>query len=227
MKPRALDLCSKAGGATKGLQLAGFHVTGVDIEPQKNYCGDAFILGDALSVDLTGYDFVWASPDCQGYTALRHAPGAVGKPRLISAFRARLAKAGIPYAIENVEQARWDMQSPVTLCGTMFGLGAQGHDLHRHRLFETNFGLVAPCACKHSDRPVIGVYGGHARRRSAKHGGRGTKDVWEGGHKAAASEALGIDWMTMDELSNAIPPAYAEYIGRQAIAHIQAQRRAA
>lgn len=64
---------------------------------------------------------------------------------------------------------------------------------------------------------MIGVYGGHARKRSAKHGGRGTKDAWEYGHKAAASEALGIDWMTLDELSEAIPPAYAEYIGRQAI----------
>jgi len=33
MKPRLLDLYSCAGGAARGYQLAGFHVTGVDIRP--------------------------------------------------------------------------------------------------------------------------------------------------------------------------------------------------
>ncbi len=49
VKPRALDLFCKAGGVTKGLQRAGFHVTGVDIESQPRYCGDAFIRGDAIA----------------------------------------------------------------------------------------------------------------------------------------------------------------------------------
>jgi DNA (cytosine-5)-methyltransferase 1 len=109
----------------------------------------------------------------------------------------------------------------------MFGLGAQDCQLQRHRLFETSFDLPA-AECRHDARPVIGVYGGHARKRAAKHGGRGTRDVWEGGHKAAASEAMGIDWMTLAEMSEAIPPAYSEFIGRAALAHIQAaQERAA
>ena len=42
-KPRALDLFCCAGGATKGLQRAGFHVTGIDKEKQPRYCGDAFL----------------------------------------------------------------------------------------------------------------------------------------------------------------------------------------
>ncbi len=63
---------------------------------------------------------------------------------------------------------------------------------------------------------------GHARNRSAKHGGRGTKDVWDGGHKAAASESMGVDWMTLNELSEAIPPAYTEYIGTQLMAYLMA-----
>jgi site-specific DNA-cytosine methylase len=45
---KALDTFCKAGGATKGLQRAGFYVVGVDIEDQKHYCGDLFVQGDAL-----------------------------------------------------------------------------------------------------------------------------------------------------------------------------------
>lgn len=223
---RALDLFCCAGGATKGLQLAGFHVTGVDIRPQPNYCGDEFHQADALTFPLDGFDFIWASPPCQGYTPMRHAPGAKGAPLLISEVRSRLVGWGGPWSIENVEEARWAMRSPELLCGSMFGLGSQGCRTQRHRLFENNFGLLAP-ECRHDDRPVIGVYGGHARKRAARAGGRGTRDVWDGGHKAAASEALGIDWMTLGEMSEAIPPAYAEFIGRAAIAHIEAERLAA
>jgi DNA (cytosine-5)-methyltransferase 1 len=129
------------------------------------------------------------------------------------------------WAIENVEEAAWDMESPITLCGTMFGLGAQGCRLQRHRLIMANFPIAA--GCHHDERPVIGVYGGHARRRAASAGGRGTRDIWQGGHKAAASEAMGIDWMTLGELSEAIPPAYAEYVGRAAMAVLRPHLREA
>lgn len=219
-KPRALDLFCCAGGAGMGLHRAGFDVVGVDIVPRKRY-PFAFHLADALTFPLDGFDFIWASPPCQGYTAMRHAPGARGAPLLIDAVRDRLEQAGVPWCIENVEEAAWALRNPVTLCGSMFGLGAQGCRTQRHRLFETNFPLPQP-KCKHDDRPVIGVYGGHSRRRAASAGGRGTKDVWEGGHGAAASEALGIDWMTLSEMSEAIPPAYSEYIGRAALAHMGA-----
>jgi len=225
MAMRALDLFCCAGGATRGLQRAGFHVTGVDIEPQPHYCGDDFIQDDALgfgSKVLACWDFIWASPPCQGYTAMRHAPGARGAPKLIGQVRDLLVKSGRPYCIENVEDAAWAMLNPITLCGSMFGLGAQGCQLRRHRLFECSFAIDAP-KHQHDSRPVIGVYGGHARRRASSAGGRGTRDVWEGGHKRAAAEALDIDWMTLDELSEAIPPVYAEFIARNWLAQ---QRRA-
>ncbi len=221
-KPVAIDLCCKAGGVTRGLQEAGFYVIGVDIKPQPRYCGDEFHLADALTYPLASADFIWASPPCQGYTPMRHAPGAKGTaPKLIAPMRKRLAASGVPWVIENVAEAHSEMIEPTMLCGTMFGLGVDGYELQRHRMFESSFALLAPSACAHSGGPVIGVYGGHARCRSAKHGGRGTKDVWENGHKTAASEALGIHWMTLDELSEAIPPAYAEYIGREAMKHIR------
>jgi DNA (cytosine-5)-methyltransferase 1 len=134
--------------------------------------------------------------------------------------------AGVPWVIENVEDAAWALRDPVTLCGSMFGLGAQGCQLRRHRLFESNF-AIPQMACFHDyTKPVIGVYGGHARKRSAAAGGRGTRDVWEGGHNAAASKALGIDWMSLAELSEAIPPDYAEFIGKCALQHIDLRRAA-
>jgi len=37
-----------------------------------------------------------------------------------------------------------------------------------------------------------------------------------------AREAMGIDWMTMKGLSQAIPPAYAQFIGEQALEYINA-----
>lgn len=227
-KLRALDLFCCAGGASVGLHRAGFDVVGVDIRPQPRYPFE-FHRADALTYPetfLSSFDFIWASPPCQGYSAMRHAPGARGAPRLIAAVRERLLRLeGALWVIENVEEAAGAMRSPVTLCGSMFGLGAQGCRTQRHRLFEANFPIDAP-PCRHDSRPVIGVYGGHARKRAASAGGRGTKDAWEGGHKTAASEALGIDWMTLAEMSEAIPPAYAEHIGRSAISHMTHARAA-
>ena len=223
-RPRALDLFCCAGGAGMGLHRAGFDVVGVDIAARHRYPFE-FHQADALDFPLDGFDFIWASPPCQGYTAMRHAPGAKGAPLLIDAIRQRLLAQPAPWCIENVEEAAWAMRDPVTLCGSMFGLGAQGCRTQRHRLFECSFPLERP-KCSHDARPVIGVYGGHARRRAASAGGRGTQDVWEGGHKAAASEALGIDWMTLSEMSEAIPPAYSDFIGHAAIRFISAREAA-
>lgn len=221
-RPRLLDLFCCAGGAGMGYSLAGFEVVGVDVRAQRRYPFE-FIEADCLALDpvfLAGFDAIHASPPCQGYTEMRHAPGAKGDaPKLIGQVRAMLRATGRPYIIENVEDASWAMQGPITLCGTMFGLGAQGCELQRHRLFESNITLTAP-VCAHSGGPVIGVYGGHARNRSAKHGGRSTRDLWNGGHRAAASEALGISWATLNEMSEAIPPAYTEFLGRQILSHL-------
>lgn len=68
MKPRLLDLFCGAGGAARGYQLAGFHVTGVDINPQPLYVGDEFHQYDAMALqdyDLNSYAAVHASPPCQ------------------------------------------------------------------------------------------------------------------------------------------------------------------
>lgn len=228
MKPRLLDMYCCAGGAGRGYQLAGFHVTGADIKAQPRYAGDAFEQRDVLAMTpeeiRARFDAVHASPICQGLTRMR-APGKKEHPNLIPATRALLDASGLPWIIENVEGAEPWMPGAITLCGTMFGLGTQGFDLQRHRLFMANFPIAAPGPCNHA-KPCVGVYGGHARNRSAVHGGRGTRDVWQGGHKGAASEAMAMDWATLGEMSEALPPPYTEHLGRQLLAHLTSQARA-
>jgi DNA (cytosine-5)-methyltransferase 1 len=226
--PRLLDLFCGAGGAARGYQLAGFHVTGVDIKPQPRYAGDVFIEGDALEYCREHgheYDAIHASPPCQGYSRMRHLPWLKGKdyPLLIDATRNALDASGVPWVIENVEDA--PLRNGVVLCGAMFGL-----KVYRHRGFESSQMLLAPPHTKHTE--VIGS-GRMLNDRQApnangwvSHAGKGTLNrnyyadgvITVGGHNyklAAGAAAMGIDWMKRDELSQAIPPAYTEHIGRQ------------
>lgn len=69
-RPRLLDLFSGAGGAARGYQLAGFHVTGVDTKSQPRYAGDVFIRADAMEFPLDGFDAIHASPPCQAYSTV-------------------------------------------------------------------------------------------------------------------------------------------------------------
>ena len=104
MKPRLLDLFCGAGGAARGYQLAGFHVTGVDIAPQPRYAGDEFFRADAMTFPLDGYDAIHASPPCQDHSSLRGMWNARhhGTGWMLAATRERLRAWGGPYVIENV-----------------------------------------------------------------------------------------------------------------------------
>lgn len=210
---RALDLFCCAGGAGMGLYRAGFDITGVDNRPQPRY-PFRFIQADALTFPLEGFDFIWASPPCQAYT--RQGKKGV-HPELIEPIRARLEKSGIPYVIENVVGA--PLRDPVLLCGSMFGLGVR-----RHRKFETSFPLHAPSSCQHKGHDIRAYYGAWGREafRAKK---PGNKDTLRGTVDRSNAD-MGIDWMVWDELTQAIPPAYAEHIGQMAIAHLT-QREAA
>lgn len=218
---KALDLFCCAGGATRGLQMAGFHVTGVDVRPQPRYCGDVFHQADALTFPLDGYDFIWASPPCQAHTSMKTMHNAKPHLDLIPETRARLKASGIPYVIENVVGAPID---GFTLCGTMFGLGVDDAELRRHRLFEASFPILAP-RCNHNSGETIGVYGGHVRNRRRRPGStsRGVADF----SIKQGQAAMQIDWMTLAELSQAIPPAYAEFIGRAALSYIASKNQEA
>lgn len=223
-KPRLLDLFCCAGGAGMGYSQAGFEVVGVDLRPQPRYPFE-FIQADCLTLDaafLANFDAIHASPPCQAHTAMRTMHNAKAHPDLVADTRAMLVASGRPYVIENVVGA--PMRNPVMLCGTMFGLGVEDADLQRHRLFEMSHPLTLVPPCQHGQRDTIGVYGGHARnrRRARTIGvyGEGARDSRRKFDKGVpdftvtqAREAMGIDWMTLAELCQAIPPAYTKFLG--------------
>jgi DNA (cytosine-5)-methyltransferase 1 len=196
-RPRLLDLGCKAGGASYGYWLAGYEPVGVDIKPQPRYPFE-FIQADMMTIDLEPYDLIHASPPCQDHTR-QYVPRTHGTGWMVGAIRERLKASGTPWVLENVPGA--PMQPNLILCGCVVGLA----DLERERWFETSpavFELRPPC---HHERPVISITGNGTPT--------GTWRVYGSVSLARAREVMGIGWMTRRELSQAIPPAYTEYIG--------------
>lgn len=211
---RALDLFCCAGGASMGLHRAGFDVTGVDIKPQPRY-PFRFVQADALRppFDLRAFDFIWASPPCQAYTRARHIRKRE-HPRHIVPIRHMLIDSGVPYVIENVPGA--PLRCAQILCGTSFGLTVSVrstlYELRRHRLFESSFYFLAP-PCSHR-LPVIGIYGhGESKPMRDKRGFQ----ISQVEHRR---EVMEMPWANRDEIAEAIPPAYSEFIGRQVLDQI-------
>jgi DNA (cytosine-5)-methyltransferase 1 len=207
VKPRLLDLFCCAGGASEGYARAGFEVVGVDIDPQPHYPFE-FHQADALTFPLAGFDFIAASPPCQAHTLCQRIRDN-DHPELVGPIRRRLKRAGVPYAIENVVGA--PLIDPIELCGAMFGLLT-----YRHRLFECSFQIKAP---PHPDHVApVRKMGRPVRDGEFMHVVGNFSGV------ALARKAMGIDWMMRDELREAIPPAYTEFIGRKALAYINRVR---
>ena len=219
-KPRLLDLFCCAGGAGVGYNRAGFEVVGVDLNPQPRYPFE-FVEGDALTLDpafVATFDAIHASPPCQSYSDLaKRNRNAHEWPRLVEPVRKMLRRSRLPYVIENVDGA--PLIAPVVLCGTMF----PGLRVLRHRLFEASFAILTP---PHQKHPKV-----HTFDRRKSHYGK--TDEWRdfvqvtgGGNctLAAAKHAMGIDWMTKNELNEAIPPAYTELIGKQLLQFLALSR---
>lgn len=335
-QPKALDLFCAGGGISVGLARAGFDVTGVDCDfKAEKYWragmepyGGEFICADFREVDLAGYDFIHASPPCQGYSSLRHLTKGKMYPKLVEPTRELLEASGALWSIENVPGAPLGASGwLIMLCGTMFGLQTPDGraEIRRHRLFETSFSIPLRPACQHGYAPeslsvcgtgmrvgnagkeaaarakrlVLSVVGAtaeakldgyrgdgsdttvkrqvlvvtshsyqgadaHSRRRvlcvaggKAMSGGmmtpqgelkrqaeekleRGrftlsvtggtpqtnviTNQVRETFSREDAGAAMGIPWLPMRWLSQAIPPAYAEFVGREALFQLSLRR---
>ena len=227
-KPILLDLFCGAGGAAMGYDRAGFQVIGVDIKPQPHY-PFAFVQDDAMNYLLkitkkNRYAAIHASPPCQGYSRMRHLPWLKGKnyPMLIEATRTALEKIDKPWIMENVEDAP---MGGVVLCGSMFGL-----KVYRHRRFESSHLIMCPSHESHRESIGGGTSKGLFCGRNKTEKGTLNRNYHSegvmtiGGHNfnlAKGSKAMGIDWMTRDELAQAIPPAYTEYLGAQLMTFIR------
>jgi len=215
MRPKLLDLFCGAGGAAVGYDRAGFDVIGVDLEPQPDYPFE-FHQADAMEFPLDGFRVVHASPPCQKFTTLKDMHNAQEHADLLTPIRERLLKWGGHYIIENVVGA--PMVDPIKICGSSFGLGVQVYDgwrqLRRHRLFESDVLLLGQ-PCNHRGN-TIGIYGDHARDRRRWPGVREKGvDFPDKDKMALGKTAMGMPWATRwRSLSQAIPPAYTEYLGR-------------
>lgn len=217
MNKKLLDLYCGAGGASMGYHHAGFEVTGVDAIAQPNYPFE-FIHSNVFDLSYGFYDefdFIHASPPCQGYLSLNRKDHNNKYPLLIGPTRTLLFESGKPFVIENVLVN--PLNHPLMLCGTMFDLG-----VIRHRYFETNYepAPYAPKVCHHVGKAYEGAYcsvysggyrsgqwGNKERRKNLKIKPPETIEQWK--------EAMDIDWMkTRRELIESIPPAYTEWVGK-------------
>jgi DNA (cytosine-5)-methyltransferase 1 len=207
--PRLLDAFCCQGGAGEGYRRAGFDVTSVDIQPQPRN-PHRFHQTDALEfIREHGhkFDVIHASPPCPRYSQVTgfHPGKRDEHPDLVGPVRDLLVRIGKPWVIENVPGA--PLRRDLVLCGEMFGLR-----VHRHRWFELGF-------------PAMGIPHTPHQLKGAKTNSHIEDGYtrWITGHfanLADASEAMGIDWMDKHGLSQAVPPAYTEFIGGQALTYI-------
>lgn len=208
-RPRLLDLFCGQGGAGMGYMRAGWDVTGVDIDPQLRYPFEFHQL-DALKFLLEHhheFDAFHASPPCQAFTNAQRIQGN-DHPDFVKSIRAAFDLIGKPYVIENVEGA--PLRAPVVLCGAMFGLRT-----YRHRLFESNMPIEAPAHPEHVAR--------NTKMGRRVQPGEFMHVVGNFSGVELAREVMGMPWATRDGLREAIPPAYAEHIGRQLIATLASE----
>lgn len=263
-RPQMLDCFAGEGGAAMGYDQAGWSVYCVDNDetrlannPFPSHCGDVLVVMATLNaggaVDFTHPDgrvewkrkadfkAIHGSPTCTGYSrGTTSIPDRFDKyDRFIPVARALFIESGLPYVIENVEDAGDELLEPSLLCGRMFGLGAIDDDgtplvLDRHRLFESNVALSVPQHRKHSKKPlpgtppcacgkthfqVAGLYGGARRDKYA------ARHVRRGGYVPPNLEVLralnGTPWTTEKGTFLAIPPVYTRFIGRQLLNHLE------
>ena len=204
---RILDLFCGAGGSAVGYHraftAAGYavEITGVDTVPQPRYPYH-FCQADAMTFPLDGYAFIHASPPCQDHSIASNGHESHGTGWILPATYKRLTTQQTPWVIENVGTAK--MRHPLMLCGSMFGL-----NIVRHRLFDSSHLLYPAGTCKHTGLEVT-VCGHGTPSWTKKRLGRNPSIIEK-------RKAMGIDWMNRNELSQAIPPIYTEWLGMQIV----------
>lgn len=209
---KLLDLCCCAGGASMGYHRAGFTVKGVDIDPQPNYPFE-FVQTDCfeyLADHYQEFDAIHASVPCQKYSVTGNMYDNSHYPDLIAPMRNALIATGKPYIMENVPGS--PMQNYIYLDGTMF---PETLRVIRMRYFEGNILLLQPPRGK-----KLGYTSGRGKSYSSFDDGY---YITVAGHNFRFRDgcvAMDIDWMTRNELCEAIPPVFTEFLGRQMMTYL-------
>lgn len=207
--------------------------------------GEGLTFSNGETLYLNDFDAYHASPPCQRYSTMTKKWGREEThPDLVGIVRDELQAIEVPYVIENVKGA--PLINPVMLCGSMFGLNAGSYykcgcgykfeyelgkygcpncegdnigilyykyGLRRHRLFETSWNILfPPMSCNHQGQ-ALSVYGNP--------GGTSKRDKLTFAQFSEWKEGMRIDWMNVNELAEAIPPAYTEYIGKFLMEYIK------
>lgn len=133
---KMLDLCCGGGLVGAGYWLSGCfnEIVGIDIKDMSDRYPFDFIQGDAFALDyefLSQFDFIHASPPCQGYSQLTPEWARDRHPRLIPNAHLMLKASGLPHVIENVGGSLKDLRPNLRLSGFDVGLPIQ-----RHRYFH-------------------------------------------------------------------------------------------
>lgn len=199
-----------------GYSRAGFdEIVGVDTLPQKYYPFE-FVQADALEYLAAfgqEFDAIHASPPCQRWTSYARRPNHVRQsPDLIDPIRQVFITMGCLWVIENIAGA--PLESPIMLCGSMFDPPMA---IRRHRFFESNIELTNPIwPCRHRLRGPQFPSSTNRRanfRLTVQIGAWNTPEYIQ-------QTAMGIYWMPVAKLSQAIPPAYTQYIGKDLLRHL-------
>lgn len=209
-RPIVLNTYCCQGGSAAGYDAAGFYVLGLDKDPQPRY-PFTFIQADALWFLEEFADWIRehvalvdASPPCQAHSRAQRIMKRE-HPRLIAPTRELLLAIGLPFTIENVEEARDELLAPVLLCGAMFGMRT-----YRHRLLETNGWTLTP-----PEHPA------HVAKlaKLGRPRGPGQFVDYVGNYSGVSDsrEDMRMEWASRDGIREAVPPQYAEYFGRQAL----------
>lgn len=220
-KPHLLDAFCCAGAASMGYARAGFCVEGVDIADQPEY-PFPFVQDDAITWTrdhADEYDLIAGSPPCHDHSVLSSRSGLDGTGDLLDEFLTVCRDSGKPWIVENVQGAADRMPGALMLCGSEFGLKGEWKGrtwwLARHRLFLASFDLWGAGGCNCWGKPVTGVYGWADDRPGRAKGWKAPTPF--------AQQLLGTPWITKrDRITQAIPPAYTEFLGEQAMAHLAA-----
>ena len=201
----------------------------VGIDNNRN-CGKRypfdFVLADALSppLDLMDFDFIWASPPCEGFSSASNGSKKNGVEYIDLLTPTRSMIADHPcYCIENVPNA--PMRPDLILTGPSVGL----ENVQRLRLFEFNPAwfiynffiaphpaLVPRYKFKNGEALTVTTSMGsnntfYARKANGLPGKAPNHEV---------KRKMGIPKqfdMTTAEIGRAVPPPFAQFIGERVI----------